>query len=178
MTDQEKTKDVEAKDVENDSSNEENNEEKVDRKNMSIKERLEDGGKKPTAAELKKDYEKRLAQYNKEVAMPRDPRFPNYVGHGSSKHASHLGLEPDLPSKDNDWRMWKLIDPWRWGQNAQPGFINSRLDAKINSLTAPMPETQSEDPLAPNYAKPMFSPSTEQEIKGLHNEVRDFFSGR
>ena len=82
----------------------------------------------------------------------------DYVPHGSDQHAGYLGLrkaeKDDEPQRDG----WALADMTMWGPNATDKFLAQMLRQKVNELHSKAPETQSEDPLAPGYAPPIWRP--------------------
>jgi len=90
--------------------------------------------------------------------MTDKPTNPDYVAHGSDRHAAHLGLvkaaKEDVPQMDG----WALADITMWGPSATPEFLMQILKQKINELTIAPIVPQSDDPLAPNYAPPMWTP--------------------
>lgn len=83
---------------------------------------------------------------------------PNYIAHGSDKHAALLGLkeaeEHDVPQHEG----WALQDVTQYGASARPEFLEQVLRQKVNELTTPFAQVQSDDPRAPNYAPPLWQP--------------------
>lgn len=94
------------------------------------------------------------------------PTNPDYIAHGSDGHAAFLGLvkanEGDEPQQDG----WMLADITMYGPSARPEYLKRVLAQKVSELTTLPPETQSENPLAPHYAPPMWVPSGEP-VSGL-----------
>jgi hypothetical protein len=82
----------------------------------------------------------------------------DYVEHGSDQHAAMLGLKKaedhDVPQVDG----WALQDPTQFGPAARPEFIEQFLRQRVSELTTLPPVMQSVDPLAPNYAPPLWQP--------------------
>jgi len=79
------------------------------------------------------------------------------VEFGSDQHAGLLGLkkasEDDVPQLDG----WALIDVTVHGPAARPEYLREVLRQKVSTLqSGPPPTPQSEDPLADNYAPPMW----------------------
>jgi hypothetical protein len=93
--------------------------------------------------------------------MAKKPTNPDYIEHGSERHAALLGLvkagEDDEPQHEG----WALADVTMYGAAARPEFLLQTLKQKVSELTTPPPVMQSEDPLAPNYAPPMWMPDGE-----------------
>jgi len=91
----------------------------------------------------------------------KQPTNPDYIAHGSDRHAAFLGLvkaeEGDEPQQDG----WTLADITMYGPSARPEYLKRVLAQKVSELTTLPPETQSENPLAPNFAPPMWVPSDE-----------------
>jgi len=89
------------------------------------------------------------------------PTNPDYIEHGSDRHAAHLGLvkagKDDEPQQDG----WALADITMYGAAARPEYLRRVLAQFVAELTTLPPEVQSEDPLAPGYAPPMWMPSGE-----------------
>ena len=89
------------------------------------------------------------------------PTNPDYIPHGSDRHAAHLGLvkakEGDEPQQDG----WTLADITMYGPSARPEYLRRVLAQYVSELTTLPPEVQSDDPRAPNYAPPMWVPSDE-----------------
>ena len=98
------------------------------------------------------------------MARKKQERNRDYVERGSERHAAILGLvaDPDSPLK------WKLADPTLGGPNATENYLREILRQKINDLTSPMPEVQSDDPWEPGYAPPMWLPVAEEDsVQGI-----------
>lgn len=89
------------------------------------------------------------------------PTNLDYVAHGSDQHAEWLGLikaeEDDEPQRDG----WTLADITMYGPSARPEFLRRVLAQKVSELTTLPPVVQSDDPLAPHYAPPLWMPSAE-----------------
>lgn len=82
----------------------------------------------------------------------------DYVPHGSDEHAGLLGLvkaaKDDVPQLDG----WALADMTMYGPNATDKFLAQVLRQKVSELTSKAPEVQSENPMAPHYAPPIWKP--------------------
>jgi hypothetical protein len=88
----------------------------------------------------------------------------DYVERGSAKHATILGLEPD-PSSPLKWR---LADVTQYGPSVTDRFLDDVLHQKISDLTSKVPEPQSDDRSAPNYAPKMWMPKDEEDsVQGI-----------
>lgn len=83
----------------------------------------------------------------------------DYVERGSAKHATILGLEPDPTSP----LKWRLADITQYGPNVSDRFLDDVLRQKISDLTSKVPEPQSDDPFAPNYAPKMWTPKDDED---------------
>ncbi len=105
----------------------------------SINKQLKQAGLAPQKPKVKKKLEEQ----------------PWYVKPGSDRHAYLLGLTQDEESDLG----WRLQDVTSWGPAARPEFLEQILVQRVNELTAPIPVIQSEDPLAANYAVPLWVPS-------------------
>lgn len=94
------------------------------------------------------------------------PTNLDYIEHGSDRHAAFLGLvkakEDDEPQQDG----WALADITMYGPSARPEYLRRVLAQKVSELTTLPPEMQSDDPLAPHYAPPMWMPS-EEPVSGM-----------
>lgn len=94
------------------------------------------------------------------------PTNLDYIKHGSDRHAAFLGLvkaqKDDEPQQDG----WALADITMYGPSARPEYLRRVLAQKVSELTTLPPEMQSDDPLAPNYAPPMWMPAGEP-VSGL-----------
>jgi len=53
-----------------------------------------------------------------------------------------------------------------YGPSARPEYLRRVLAQYVSELTTLPPEVQSDDPLAPNYAPPMWMPS-EEPVSGM-----------
>ena len=82
----------------------------------------------------------------------------DYVPHGSDQHAGLLGLVK--AEKDDVLQLngWALADMTMYGPNATDKFLMQMLKQMVNELTSKAPKVQSEDPLAPGYAPPIWKP--------------------
>jgi hypothetical protein len=83
---------------------------------------------------------------------------PDYIEHGSDRHAAMLGLKKaeahDVPQLDG----WALQDVTQYGPSARPEFLEQTLRQKVSELTTPPPKMQSGDPFEPHYAPPLWQP--------------------
>ena len=84
---------------------------------------------------------------------------PGAIARGSDGHAAFLGLVKAKKDDEPQLGGWTLADVTMWGPSATAEFLKRVLAQKVSELTAPMPEVQSDDPLAPNYAPPLWMPS-------------------
>ena len=94
---------------------------------------------------------------------PDGLRQTDYVEHGSEQHAAVLLLRPAREGdayvqEDSQGRKWTLVDTTAFGPQATEAYLREVLRQKVSELDAPMPEIQSEDPLAPGYRPPMWQP--------------------
>ena len=89
------------------------------------------------------------------------PTNPDYVAHGSDRHAALLGLVKATEGDEPQWEGWALADLTMYGPAARPEFLLQTLKQKVNELTAPPLVVQSEDPFAPHYAPPLWTPAGE-----------------
>jgi len=94
------------------------------------------------------------------------PTNPDYIAHGSDQHASLLGLIKATPEDEPQYNGWALADITMYGPSARPEYLRRVLMQKVSELTILPPETQSDDPLAPNYAPTMWVPS-EEPVSGM-----------
>ena len=88
----------------------------------------------------------------------------DYIEHGSDAHATHLGLKKAEEGDDPVWQGWALVDVTMWGPTATERFLLNILKGKVAELTSTPPKYQSDDPLAPNYAPPLWEPKPEKAI--------------
>lgn len=114
-----------------------------------------------TQNELQKrieQLEQQLARLTGRPVPPSDdPRDrPDYVEHGSDRHAAMLGLRRAEDGEKFQMDGWTIEDITQYGPAASDDFLNRVLVQKVNELTAKMPETQSRDPREPNFAPVMF----------------------
>lgn len=86
---------------------------------------------------------------------------PDYVEHGSDRHAALLGLRKAEEGDEPQLEGWTLIDLTAFGPAARPEYKREVLRQKVSSLTSDAPAVQSDDPLAPGYAPPLWMPTTE-----------------
>ncbi len=86
---------------------------------------------------------------------PVKPGQPDYVEHGSDRHAAILGLIRD----ESNPLGWRLADPTMFGAQVTQTYLDEVLRQKVAELNAgapPMP--QSTDPFAPGYAPTLLIP--------------------
>jgi len=83
----------------------------------------------------------------------------DYVERGSDRHAMVLGLVKDPGSEFG----WKLADPTAYGPTATEVYLREVLRQKVSDLNTAMPTIQSEDPLSPGFAPPMWRPVGEED---------------
>ena len=87
---------------------------------------------------------------------------PDYVKHGSDRHAEEvLGLRKAVEGDEPQLEGWTLVDLTAFGPTARPEYKREVLRQKVSTLMSPVPKLQSDDPLAPNYAPPLWMPTTE-----------------
>jgi hypothetical protein len=96
----------------------------------------------------------------------------DYVEHGSDEHAAFLGIRKaekgDVPELIIEG--WTLVDLNPYGVF---GWTKERkrelLAQKVSEFLTPPPEMQSEDPQAPHYAPPMWTPlaADEEPVSGI-----------
>ena len=94
---------------------------------------------------------------------PDGLRQTDYVERGSEQHAAVLLLRPAQEGdayvrEDSQGRKWTLIDTTTFGPQATEAYIREVLRQKVAELDTPMPAVQSDDPFAPGYAPPMWTP--------------------
>ena len=89
----------------------------------------------------------------------RGKRNPDYVEHGSDRHASLLGLRKAEKDDDPQLDGWALADVTMWGANATDKFLMQKLRQKVSELKSKAPAMQSIDPFKPHYAPPIWRPS-------------------
>lgn len=89
-------------------------------------------------------------------AIPLEER-PDYVPHGSDRHATLLGLKKDEQDE------WILADPLEWilryGPAATPEFLSLVRQQRINELTS--------KPQVPADALPLWTPPLGQPALGM-----------
>ena len=94
--------------------------------------------------------------------MKKREARPDYVEHGSDRHAALLGLRKAKKGDKPQLEGWTLFDLTAFGPAARPEYIAEVLRQKVSTFTAgPAPKLQSKDPLKPNYAPPLWMPTTE-----------------
>lgn len=87
--------------------------------------------------------------------MNTPKRGPDYVEHGSEKHAALLGLIPDPKSPSK----YRLADGTAFGPQATQAYLDEVLRQKISTLeSGPPAYPQTEDPTKPSYAPPLWVP--------------------
>ena len=91
--------------------------------------------------------------------MARTKRNPDYVEHGSDRHAGLLGLREAQEDDDPQLDGWALEDMTMWGPTATDKFRMQMLRQKVNELKSKPPVTQSKDPFKPHYAPPIWRPT-------------------
>lgn len=94
------------------------------------------------------------------------PTNPDYVEHGSNRHAALLGLVRATEEDELRHEGWTLADVTMFGPAARPWYLKRVLIQKVNELISPPLKVQSDDPLAPGYAPPMWVPS-EEPVSGM-----------
>jgi len=85
----------------------------------------------------------------------------DYIGHGSEKHKLWLGLRDATKEEMEEGRDvdgYMLRDITIFGLHVRPEFLKTLLQQKVSQLTSPVPVFQSMNPLAPNYAPPLWMP--------------------
>jgi hypothetical protein len=83
----------------------------------------------------------------------------DYVPHGSDQHAGLLGLKKAGQDDEPQLDGWALEDMTMWGPNATDKFLMQMLKQKVNELKSKAPKIQSENPMAPHYAPPIWKPT-------------------
>jgi hypothetical protein len=86
---------------------------------------------------------------------------PDYVEPGSERHALLLGLRKATADDEIEFGGWALQDVNLLGVAATDRAIREVLRQKVTSLTSKTPPIQSDDPIAPCYAPPMWVPDDE-----------------
>jgi len=90
--------------------------------------------------------------------MAKRGHNPDYVEHGSDRHAGLLGLKKaeknDVLQEDG----WALQDITMYGPSARPEFLVQVLHQKVSELKSKAPKMQSEHPFEPNYAPELWRP--------------------
>ena len=85
--------------------------------------------------------------------LPLEER-PDYIRRGSPEHAAFLGLIEDESSETG----YRLADTTQFGPQVTDRYLYEVLRQKVSELHSETPPIQSDDPLAPNYAPPMWQP--------------------
>ena len=84
-------------------------------------------------------------------------QYSDRVEFGSDRHADQLGLRKASEDDEPQRNGWALIDITMFGEAARPEYVREVLRQKVATLkSGPPPTLQSENPLAPNYAPPMW----------------------
>ena len=91
----------------------------------------------------------------------------DYVKHGSDEHAALLGLKKASESDDPQVDGWALEDITQFGPTVTPAFLAQWLRQKVNELTMQVPEPQSTDPRAPNFAPRLWRPDRGQSFRKI-----------
>jgi hypothetical protein len=91
--------------------------------------------------------------------MTKRKRNPDYVEHGSDRHAGLLGLRKAQKDDEPQLDGWALADMTMWGPTATDKFLMQMLRQKVNELNSKAPTVQSEDPFKPHYAPPIWRPT-------------------
>ena len=91
--------------------------------------------------------------------MAKRKRNPDYVEHGSDRHAGLLGLRKAEKDDEPQLDGWALTDLTMWGPTATDKFLMQMLRQKVNELTSKPPVMQSKDPFLPHYAQPIWRPT-------------------
>ena len=117
--------------------------------------------KAPTMAEMEQKFaalERKLASLTGHVSRQTPDVQADYIEFGSDQHASHIGLRKAKDTDTLELDGWTLEDFTIYGPNVSPDFLVLKLSQKVSELNAPVAETQSVDPRAPNFAPAMFDP--------------------
>ena len=86
----------------------------------------------------------------------------DYVQHGTEQHALLIGLRKAEDGEELVVDGWTLADRTAWGPQATESYIKEVLRQKVAEVRAGKPPaSQSDDPLEPNYAPPIWKPSEE-----------------
>ena len=91
--------------------------------------------------------------------MTRKKRNPDYVEHGSDRHAGLLGLRKTEKDDEPQLDGWALADMTMWGPTATGKFLMLMLTQRVNELKSKPPKMQSTDPFLPHYAPPIWRPT-------------------
>jgi len=118
--------------------------------------------------------ERQIAELTGRVPHERDIPLedrPDYIAHGSEKHVAFLGLREATPEETARaekqeaqgeiglaYQGYVLQDITAFGVTAKAEMLKAILMQKVHQLKPP-PAPQSDDPLAPNYAPPLWVPS-------------------
>ena len=95
----------------------------------------------------------------KQIRKPGPAGNLDYVPHGSDEQAGHLGLRKAEKDDEPQLDGWALEDMTMYGPNATDKFLMQVLRQMVNELTSKPPKVQSEDPMAPHYAPPIWRPT-------------------
>lgn len=92
--------------------------------------------------------------------MKNKSTSPDYIEPSSDRHAEHIGLRKADKADEPQIEGWALIDLTAFGPLARPEFLREVLRGKVSTLrSGGAPPVQSDDPLLPNYAPPLWRPS-------------------
>lgn len=84
----------------------------------------------------------------------------DFVQHGSDKHAALIGIRKATEDDELKYKGWALVDMTAFGPQTTMAYLKEVLRQKVSVLEAGAPpKPQSEDPMEPNYAPPMFNPA-------------------
>ena len=91
----------------------------------------------------------------KRVRKPGPGGNLDYVPHGSDEQAGMLGLKKAEAHDEPKHNGWALQDVTMY----RPEYLEQILRQKVNDLTSKAPKVQSDDPMAPHYAPPIWRPT-------------------
>jgi len=95
------------------------------------------------------------------VRRKAGPGQTDYVEHGSDQHAALLGLQKAKESDKTQYEGWILADAAEYIRMDPTGRLEEyTLQQKVNELTTPLPEVQSESPQKPHYAPLRWDPDS------------------
>ena len=89
--------------------------------------------------------------------IPPEER-PDFIPHGSERHAAFLGLRKAEKGEELQHEGYALRDLTLFGVGVRPMFLKSILQQKVSQLLAEFPQTQSDSPMLPHFAPPMWVP--------------------